>query len=310
MKTNFKKWWLKKKKNFHYRYQKFSVIVKNLPKKFHKTRFIRTSRKTWGALLIPYLILMIFLIVFPILIILFYSLIAPVNSPLIFNFTTNNFTKFFYEGSFMITLLRSLGYAFIATILAIIIAYPVSYLMAFSKSKWISYNIWILITLPIWINMLLKTIGLKTLFTLIAPNLLGTPIAVVIGMIYMFIPFVIIPIYNSLDKMERDLIEASKDLGASCYQTFWKITFRQSFPGIITGAILMLLQSATTLLITKYIGLEKQNLIASVIEGYFLKGFNFGLGAAISIVLSIIILVIVLLLRLLSNKVSGREARI
>lgn len=100
----------------------------------------------------------------------------------------------------MISLLLSLGFALAAALIAIVIGYPVAYIMAFSNSKFLTKNIWILVTLPIWINMILKVIGLQTLFQIISPTLIGTPISIILGMVYAFIPFVILPIYNSLEK--------------------------------------------------------------------------------------------------------------
>lgn len=274
---------------------------------------LRRSTKSWTALLLPYLVLMVLLIIMPLCILLLYAFIKPTNNSLIFDFTTNNFVNFFYEESFLLTLLRSIFYATIATFFAILIGYPVAYLMAFSKSKLISKNIWVLITLPLWINMLIKTIGLKTMFNLVenATNtqLLGTSVAVIIGMVYMFIPFVIIPIFNSLDKMNRSLIEASKDLGASSYQTFWRITFRYSVPGIIAGIIFMLLQAATSLIVVKYMGQEKITLISSIIEGYFFQGENMGLAAAISVFLGIIILLLVIVLKIIGRKIHGKVGK-
>ncbi|WP_338982207.1 spermidine/putrescine ABC transporter permease [Spiroplasma endosymbiont of Eupeodes luniger] len=295
---------------------RFQWLQENFKKNLQNIKencFIKKSNNSWVPLMIPYVILMILLIVAPLFILLLYALISPTNDVLIFDFTINNFKSFFYEQSFLASLRRSLLYATVATFFAILIGYPVAYLMAFSKSKLVSKNIWILVTLPIWINMLVKTIGLKTMFDLIERitnvHLLGTPIAIVIGMIYMFIPFVIIPIFNSLDKMDRSWIEASKDLGASPYQTFWRITFRYSMPGIITGIIFMLLQAATSLIVVKYMGQEKITLISSIIEAYFFQGANFGLAAAISVFLGFIILLLVIVLRLLGKRIYGKVGR-
>ncbi|WP_425378545.1 ABC transporter permease [Spiroplasma endosymbiont of Polydrusus pterygomalis] len=181
--------------------------------------------------------------------------------------------------------------------------------MAFCKSKLLSKNIWILVTLPIWINMLLKIIGLQTLFNIIAPGLLGTPISVVIGMVYAFLPFVILPIYNSLDRIDISLIEASKDLGANGFKTFWKVIFRQSIPGIIAGETLLLVQAATSLIIVKFMGNGRINLIVDVIEAYFFKGENFGIGAAISVVLALIVFLIIVLSNWLSKYFETRKGR-
>lgn len=301
-------------KNIKTHFSVFKVSSKGKLRRFKETTFFKKMTASGVSLLLPYFFLMFLLILAPLFIILLYSVINPTNDVLIFDFTKKNFVDFFYEQSFLNSLGRSLLYALVATFFAVLIGYPVAYWMAFCKSRIVAKNIWILISLPIWINMLVKVIGLKTLFDLVAQitntnSLLGTPIALVIGMIYMFIPFVIIPIFNSLDKMDRSLIEASKDLGANSYQTFWKITFRYSMPGITTGIILMLLQAATSLIVVKYIGQNKITLIPSIIESYFFQGANFGLAAAISVFLGFIILLIVVFLRLIGRKAAGKVGK-
>lgn len=266
-------------------------------------------KRGFNPILWPYLIIMILLIVVPLLIILLYSFIQPTGNSLVFEINFKNFVTFFSEQKFVIALFLALGYSLIAALIAIVIAYPVAYVMAFCKSKLLSKNIWILVTLPIWINMLLKIIGLQTLFNIIAPSLLGTPISVVIGMVYAFLPFVILPIYNSLDKIDTSLIEASKDLGANGFKTFWKVIFRQSIPGIIAGGTLLLVQAATSLIIIKFMGNGRINLIVDVIEAYFFKGENFGIGAAISVVLALIVFLIIVLSNALSKYFETRKGR-
>lgn len=272
---------------------------------FYYIKQRKLFKKGINPILWPYIIIMILLIVVPLLIILLYSFIQPTGNSLLFEINFKNFIIFFSEQKFIISLLLTLGYSFISAIIAIIIAYPVAYVMAFCKSKLLSKNIWILVTLPIWINMLLKIIGLQTLFNIIAPGLLGTPISVIIGMVYAFLPFVILPIYNSLDKIDTSLIEASKDLGANNFKTFWKVIFRQSIPGIVTGGTLLLVQAATSLIIVKFMGNGQINLIVDVIETYFFKGENFGVGAAISVILAFVIFLIIILSNLLSKYFKG-----
>ena len=194
-------------------------------------------------------------------------------------------------------------FALLAGVLAVIIAYPVAYIMSFTKSKWVSQNLWILITLPIWIAMILKMVGLQTLFSIIAPNLLGTIGAVIIGMVYAYIPFVILPIYNSLDKINRDLISASKDLGASWQQTFRKIILFKTIPGVITGLTIFIIQASTSLLIVHYMGEGKINLITSIIQSYFFKSGNFKFTAAISLILTAFVIIILVINKVLIKKI-------
>lgn len=273
-----------------------------------KDKYVNFGFKSWVSLSYPYLFLMVLLIVLPLLIVFLYSIISATGDAWIFKFTFDNFNDFFSQSSFMLVLLNSILYSFFASVLAVIIGYPIAYIMAFKVSKLASKNIWVLITLPIWINMLLRTIGLQIIFGLTGNNvLIGTPIGIILAMTYMFLPFVILPIYNSLEKTDKSLIEASKDLGASNTRTFWKITFRFSLPGVFSGFTLMMLSAMTSLVVVKYIGGGKMNLIANIIESYFYKGANFALGAAISVVLGVIVLFIIIALKLLGRWATGKK---
>lgn len=273
-----------------------------------KAKITRFRFKSWASLSYPYIILMIFLIVLPLLIVVLYSLIQATNNAFIFKFTFKNFNAFFSESSFVMVLLSSIIFSFFATVLAALLGYPIAYIMAFKVSKLVSRNVWILVTLPIWINMLLRTIGLSIVFSLIGENvLIGTPVGIILALTYMFLPFMILPIYNSLEKTDRNLLEASQDLGASSTKTFWRVTFRFSLPGVFSGFTLMMLSAMTSLIVVKYIGGGKSVMISNIIESYFYRGANFALGAAISVVLGIIVLIIILVLKLLGRWATGKK---
>lgn len=290
--------------------KKHHKLTKKL-KKFEikiKTKANNFRFKSWASLSYPYIALMIFLIVLPLLIVLLYSVIQATNNAFIFRFTFSNFNDFFSEASFVMVLLHSIIYSFFATILAVFLGYPIAYIMAFKVSKLISKNIWILVTLPIWINILLRTIGLSIIFSFLGEDvLIGTPVGIILAMTYMFLPFVILPIYNSLEKTDRNLLEASKDLGASSIKTFWRITFRFSLPGVFSGFTLMMLSAMTSLIVVKYIGGGKSILISNIIESYFYRGANFSLGAAISVILGIIVLIIIIILKQLGRWATGKK---
>lgn len=273
-----------------------------------KDKSVNFGFKSWVTLAYPYLLLMVILIVLPLLIVIFYAIIKATNNAWIFRFTFSNFNDFFKENSFVMVLLRSIGYSFVATLIAVVFGYPIAYIMAFMSTKISSKNIWVLVTLPIWINILLRTIGLQIIFSILGPNvLLGTPIGIILAMIYMFMPFVILPIYNSLEKTDRNLLEASQDLGASKMKTFWNIIFRFSVPGIVSGFTLMMLSAMTSLVVVKYIGEGKNFLIANIIESYFYRGANFAYGAAISVILGIIVLIIIFTLKAIGRWATGKK---
>lgn len=283
--------------------QKISFIKNKI-----KDKSVNFGFKSWVTLAYPYLLVMVILIVLPLLIVILYSIIKATNNAWIFRFTFSNFNDFFKENSYVMVLLRSIGYSFVATLIAVIFGYPIAYIMAFMSTKIASKNIWVLVTLPIWINILLRTIGLQIIFSILGPNvLLGTPIGIILAMVYMFMPFVILPIYNSLEKTDRNLLEASQDLGASKMKTFWKVTFRFSVPGIVSGFTLMMLSAMTSLVVVKYIGEGKTILIANIIESYFYRGANFAYGAAISVILGIIVLIIIFTLKAIGSWATGKK---
>lgn len=290
--------------------RRHSKLTKKL-KKFEariKAKATHFRFKSWASMSYPYIALMIFLIVLPLLIVLLYSLIVATNNAFIFRFTFDNFNNFFSESSFVVVLINSIFYSFFATILAAILGYPIAYIMAFKVSKLIAKNVWILVTLPIWINMLLRTIGLSIIFSIVGEDILiGSPVGIILAMTYMFLPFMILPIYNSLEKTDRNLLEASQDLGASSIKTFWRVTFRFSLPGVFSGFTLMMLSAMTSLIVVKYIGGGKTVLISNIIESYFYRGANFALGAAISVILGVIVLAIIVILKLLGRWATGKK---
>ena len=154
--------------------------------------------------------------------------------------------------------------------------------------------------------MLLKVLGLQSFFYLLSPTFLGTPIAVIVGMVYMFLPFAITPIYDAIMARNVDLEEAAMDLGVSRTKTFFTITLRETLPGILAGFSLVIVQAATSLIVVHYLGAGKITLISSVIESYFFKGSNFGYGSAIAVVLTIMIFLLMLIIRLVSNRIEKR----
>ncbi|WP_338972594.1 spermidine/putrescine ABC transporter permease [Spiroplasma endosymbiont of Panorpa germanica] len=277
--------------------------------KLKNSNFIaKTSQKTWPILL-PFIIVMVFLIILPLIGIVVYAIIQPTNNSLVFKLSLENFVKLFSDSNIMIAMLLSIAYAFVAAFFCVLIGYPIAYIMAQLKSKMLAKNVWVLVTMPIWISMLMKVIGLQTVFYILAPTALGTPIAIIIGMVYMFLPFCITPIYNSLESMDKSQLLAAKDLGASDSKAFFQFTLRQSIPGVLAGFTLVIIQAATSLIVVRYLGDGKINLISSIIESYFFKGSNFGYGAAISVVLAILIGILMLVIKLITNKFEGGSSK-
>jgi len=279
--------------------------MKNKIIKFKNKYISKFNRNIFKIFLSPYLIILFLLIFLPSLLILIYSIISFDTNSSVFEINLQNFITFFSNLNFLKTLFLSILFAFLASIFAVIIGYPIAYILAFFKSKIIKNNLYFIISLPIWINMLLKVIGLQTIFNVLSFHhnyLIGTWYSIVIAMTYMFLPFSILPIYNSLNKINKNYINASYDLGANKFKTFWRIIFRSSISGIIIAITLVIVQASTSLIVVKYFGAGKINLISKIIESYFFQGTNFGFGAAISVVLIFFILVILGINKIINSK--------
>lgn len=283
--------------------------IKEINKTLSKTKLFNfTKGKAWPILL-PFFVVMICLVIVPIISIIIYSVVQPSGDMKMFEFSLKNFLRIFSTGGIMRTIGLTIAYAFLAALMCIIFGYPIALIMSEMRSKILAKNMWLLVTMPMWISMLLKVLGLRSLFLILAPSALGTQLAIVIGMTYMFLPFAITPIYDSLESRRIDIEEAAMDLGCSKFRTFWTITFRSSMPGVITALTLVLLQAATSLVVVQYMGDGKITLITSIIESYFFKGSDFGFGTAISVILAIFVFLIMVVSKFISNKFEKKGAK-
>ena len=249
----------------------------------------------------PYLVWMGIFILVPLFMILYYSLsIKGVDG-----LTFANFKEFF--GSInLVVLLHSIKIAFITTIICLLIGYPTAYLISKAPLKRRSIML-ILIVLPMWMNFLLRTYAWMNIlakngilnnffrFLGLSPKtMLYTQGAIVVGMVYNFLPFMILPIYTVLEKMDNSLVEAAKDLGANNFQTFVKVIFPMSLTGVITGVTMVFIPAISTFEISALLGGNKVNLIGNVIENQFRVIGDWNYGSAISMVLMVIIFVTML----------------
>lgn len=227
------------------------------------------------------------MIVLPMLMIVLYAFTVKGNDVLTLQFTLDNFKRFFEDGIFPQVLWRSLKLAVIVTFICLILGYPCAY--AISKLKVKSQNmIILLVTLPMWINMLVRTYAWRGLLL----NLnLDSEIKVYIGMVYNFIPFMILQVYIALTKMDQSLLSASEDLGANKWQTFQKVVLPLSLPGVISGITLVFLPAVSSFFIPKLLGGGDYLLIGNLIENYFVSTGDWNFGSAISLIMAIIILI-------------------
>lgn len=244
----------------------------------------------------PYIIWMAGFIIIPLIMILYYGL-------------TNQDGRFSLENIKYITdpvnlqaLVHSLEYSILSTLICLLLAYPLAFILNQINMKSNSFIVLIII-LPMWMNFLLRTIAWQNilertgvlnsilkLLHLPTVNLINTPGAIILGMVYNFLPFMILPIYNILLKIDKDVINAARDLGASGFQTFLKIIFPLSLPGVLSGITMVFVPSLTTFVISSILGGSKIVLIGNVIEQQFLKLGNWHTGSGLSIVLMIFVL--------------------
>ena len=202
--------------------------------------------------------------------------------------------------------LKALGLAlllsFISTLICLVLAYPLAMILSEKNVNQTSFIVLIFI-LPMWMNFLLRTLAWQNLlekngiinmilefFHLPDQTLINTPYAIVLGMVYNFLPFMVLPIYNVLAKIDKDVISAARDLGANNFQTFSNIIFPLSIPGIISGITMVFVPSLTTFVISDLLGGSKILLIGNVIEQEFKQGSNWNVGSGLSLVLMIFII--------------------
>ena len=232
-----------------------------------------------------------FLIVIPVLLIVFYAITDNVKD-IYFEFTLKYFLMFLKEAAFVKVMKDSIVLALITTLICLIIGYPLAFVISRQAPKRQAILI-LLVTAPMWINMLIRVLAWKQIFNIIDERIIGTNFAIVVGMVYVFLPFMVLPIYTVLSKIDPLLYEASADLGSSAVITFLKVTLPLSIGGVLSGVTMVLLPAATTIVIPKILG-EGKYLIGNLIEDRFLKAGNWSYGSAIAIVLAIIIMLMVM----------------
>ena len=275
--------------------------------------------KRFSQLAVPYIAWAVMMLVLPIVLIAFYSVTEPGNSIVSVSFTLAHYVKFFTDPDFLIILWRSMVIAFKTTIICLLLGYPVAYFISRCEEKW--QNILVLvITLPTWINALVRTyawIGLLSeggllqqilgFFGLGDAELLYTEGAVLLGMVYNFLPFMILQIHTSLCKMDHSLLQASADLGANPAQTFRRVTLPLSLPGVINGITLVFLPAVSSFFIPKLLGGGQYFLVGNLIENQFITVGEWNFGSAISMIMAIIMMLLMMLVRNVERRNQGEK---
>ena len=250
----------------------------------------------------PYLIWMIGFTIIPLALIFWFG-ITNKNGSL----TLANITAIMNPDHWK-ALWLSLGLSLVSTILCLILAYPLAMILRGRGSSASGFIVFIFI-LPMWMNFLLRTMAWQTLLErngvingilawlhLPKQNLINTPAAIVLGMVYNFLPFMVLPIYNVLAKIDDNTINAAKDLGANTLQTLFFIWLPLSLPGIISGITMVFIPALTTFVISDLLGGSKILLIGNVIEQEFKQTNNWNAGSALSTVLMIFIILSMVLM--------------
>ena len=256
-----------------------------------------TNKKTSALMASPYLAWALIFILVPLGMILFYGLTDDTGA---FTFAT---VAAIMQAEHFKALILALELSVISTVVCFFLAYPLGMILA--KNKMSSQGIiTTLFILPMWMNFLLRTFAWMTLLenkgvingilgALHLPpiNIINTPSAIVLGMVYNFLPFMILPIYNSLAKIDENVINAARDLGANKFQTFMRVTLPLTVPGIISGVTMVFIPALTTFAISTMLGGSKILLIGNIIEQEFTLTYDWHLGSGLSIVLMIFIVI-------------------
>ena len=255
----------------------------------------------------PYLVWAGIFIIVPLIFVLIYS-VTDGNG----NFTLDYISDI---GKYKDVMLNSIWLGFIATVISLLIAYPLAYIMARTTAN-VQRTMMILVMLPMWMNLLIRTYSMMILLqdtgiinnalsALGLPNLhmINTQGAVVLGMVYNYIPYMILPLYSIMAKMDMNLIEAAEDLGANKLKTFKDVILPLTLPGIASGFTMVFVPSVSTFYISKKLGGNTFSLIGDVIEMQFKSANNYNLGAALSLVLMVLIIICMMVM----NRFTGDD---
>ena len=257
---------------------------------------------------VPYVVWMALFVVAPIIMVVIYAFSTSVGG-----FTLGNFAKM---GTYSVVFTRSFKLAIIATVICLLIGYPLAYIMSKEGPRFQRLAM-VLIMLPMWMNFLLRTyswmailenngllnqlfrkIGLIALYNSVCGTditffrMINTQGAVVLGMVYNYLPFMILPIYSVIVKLDHSLIEAARDLGADSFQVFRRVILPLSLPGVLSGITMVFVPSVSTFAISKMLGGGTEMLLGDLIEQQYMGGaYNPYLGAAISLVMMVIVVI-------------------
>lgn len=238
-----------------------------------------------SQLCIPYGLFLALFVVLPLLLIVFYSFTDKNGG-----FSINNFAHFFTSPTTLTTVIISVLIALATTLICLIMAYPVAYILARSNLNR-GGTLLMLFIMPMWINFVLRAMAMKDLLTIIGVFEFNNYVNVIIGMVYDYLPFMVLPLYTVLEKMDKSYIEASYDLGASPLKTFTKVTLPLSMPGIASGITMVFMPTMTCYVISDTFGNGLVTIVGKLIDEQFTTFQNWNFGSAMALVLLVIMLV-------------------
>lgn len=274
--------------------------------------------KQYKNLIRPYLVWSAILIVIPLLLIILYSVTTGGNSLLNIEFSFKSFAKI-VDPTYIDVFIRSFEIGLICTAISLLLGYPLAYVIS-KRSEQAQTILILFVTIPMWINTLLRTYAWLSLLSdngiinsflgllgIDPVHMMYTNLSVIIGLVCDTLPFMVIPIHTSLAKMDYSLVEAAHDLGANQFQTFTKVIFKLSIPGVLNGVIMTFLLSISTFVIPKMLGGGQYVLIGNLIEQQFLTVGDWNFGSAISLILALIIIGTIRLMKKMDSDHSDDE---
>lgn len=258
---------------------------------------------------VPHIVWMVMFIVAPMLFVLYFAF-TDVNG----NFSLSNISSLSQYGNVFVL---SIGFALIATVICLLIGYPLAYFMAKSSPR-MQKILMVLIMLPMWCNLLIRTYALMALLdngglinTLLENlglnklHIVGSDFGVILGMVYDFLPYMVLPIFTTMTKLDKRYIEAAHDLGCNHVQTMTKVIMPLTVSGVISGITMVFVPSISTFYISQKLGAGKIDLIGDTIERLFQNTSTYNVGAVISLVMMVLILISVWVMNKFSDEEGG-----
>ncbi|MBQ6266999.1 MAG: ABC transporter permease [Clostridia bacterium] len=268
----------------------------------------RHSTSRFNVIASPYAVWAALFIIAPLIFVVYYSFTDASGA-----FTTENVSAL---SKYLPTFLRSIWFGIVATLICLVIAYPTAYLIS-QKTENIQRTMVLLVMLPMWMSFLIRTYswmailedengiinGFLASLGLPRVHMINTSFAVILGMVYNFLPYMIMPIYSVMAKLDRSMVEAAQDLGGSRLTVIRRCIIPMSMPGVVSGITMVFVPSVSTFYISQKLGGGAFDLIGDVIERQFQQSYNYNLGAALSLVLMVLILISMAVM----NRFTGDE---